>query len=131
MIDGRYPDYRRVIPNHQNRIAQINIEDFKQAIHRVSILSNEKDGCITITFTPDEIKLVANNREQDEAYEYLAVDYNGEDIEISFNAQYLSEILNCLDSGTAEIRMGSEIESVLILDPNDLVKKFIVMPRRN
>lgn len=130
MIDGRYPDYRRVIPNHNQKIARINIDDFKQAIHRVSILSNEKDGYIIITFTSDEVKLVASNRDQDEANEYVEVDYSGEDIEIAFSAQYLSDILNCLDSGTAEIRMGKEIESVLILDPEDLVKKYIVMPRR-
>lgn len=131
MIDGKYPDYRRVIPNHNNRTATINIDEFKQAIHRVSILSNEKDGFILINFTETEIKLTASNRDQDEAYEYLDISYTGEEFQIAFNAQYLSDILNCLDSGTAEIRMGSETESVLIIDPNDLVKKYVVMPRRN
>lgn len=130
MIDGRYPDYRRVIPNHTQKVARLNIDDFKQAIHRVSILSNEKDGFIIITFNGDEVKLVASNRDQDEANEYVQVDYSGDEMEIAFNAQYLSEILNCLDSGTVEIRMGKEVESVLILDPDDLVKKYIVMPRR-
>lgn len=130
MIDGKYPDYRRVIPNHQQRVATVNIEDFKRAIQRVSILSNEKDGCIIINFTNGEIKLSASNRDQDEAYEYLDVSYDSDEIEIAFNAQYLSDILNCLDSGNAEIRMNSNVDSVLILDPMDLVKKYLVMPRR-
>lgn len=130
MIDGKYPDYRRVLPSHQQRVATVNIEDFKRAIQRVSILSNEKDGCIIINFTNGEIKLTASNREQDEAYEYLDVSYDSDEIEVAFNAQYLSDILNCLDSANAEIRMNSNVDSVLVLDPMDLVKKYLVMPRR-
>lgn len=130
MIDGKYPDYRRVVPSNHPNIATVNIDDFKQAIHRVSILSNERNGYIIITFEDSELKLVASNNDLDEANEYIDANFNGEKLEVAFSAQYITEILNCLDSDTVEIQMKSQTDSVLIIEPNDTVKKFVVMPRR-
>lgn len=130
LIDGKFPDYRRVIPKGGDKIATLAHDAFKQTLQRVAILSNEKLRGVFLTFNADVLQLKANNPEQDEAVEDFAMQYQGDTLEMSFNAQYLLDVVNVLDGDNVQMQMSESNLSVLIQDPNQPAQTYVVMPMR-
>lgn len=130
LIDGKFPDYRRVIPRGGDKHAQISHDVFKQSLQRVAILSNEKLRGVFLNFNPDILQLRANNPEQDEAIEDLAIQYQDATMEMSFNAQYLLDVLNVLDGEDVSMTMTESNQSVLVQDPAYTDQTYVVMPMR-
>lgn len=130
LIDGKFPDYRRVIPRGGDKHVQIAHDVFKQSLQRVAILSNEKLRGVFLNFNPDVLQLRANNPEQDEAIEDLAIQYQNTPLEMSFNAQYLLEVLNVLDGDDVSMSMTEANQSVLVQDAAHPDQTYVVMPMR-
>jgi len=130
LIDGKFPDYRRVIPRGGDKNVLIAHDIFKQSLQRVAILSNEKLRGVFLSFNEDSLQLRANNPEQDEAIEDLAIQYSDSPLEMSFNAQYLLEVLSVLDGDDVTITMTEANQSVLVHDPAQQDQTYVVMPMR-
>ncbi|ENV45902.1 DNA polymerase III subunit beta [Acinetobacter schindleri] len=130
LIDGKFPDYRRVIPRGGDKHVIIAHDVFKQSLQRVAILSNEKLRGIFLNFNADSLQLRANNPEQDEAIEDLAIQYADAPMEMSFNAQYLLEVLGVLDGDDVSMSMTEANQSVLVQDPAHTDQTYVVMPMR-
>ncbi|MDY6457823.1 DNA polymerase III subunit beta [Acinetobacter faecalis] len=130
LIDGKFPDYRRVIPRGGDKVVMIAHDVFKQSLQRVAILSNEKLRGVFLNFNADSLQLRANNPEQDEAIEDLAIQYADASLEMSFNAQYLIEVLSVLDGDDVSITMTEANQSVLVQDPTQQDQTYVVMPMR-
>lgn len=130
LIDGKFPDYRRVIPRGGDKNVLIAHDVFKQSLQRVSILSNEKLRGVFLNFSADTLHLRANNPEQDEAIEDLAIQYNDAPLEMSFNAQYLLDVLGVLDGDDVSMTMSEANQSVLVHDPAHADQTYVVMPMR-
>ena len=130
LIDGKFPDYRRVIPRGGDKHVVIGHDVFKQSLQRVAILSNEKLRGVFLNFNQDSLQLRANNPEQDEAVEDLAIQYQDEPLEMSFNAQYILDVLNALDGDDVKMSMTEANQSVLIQDPAHPDQTYVVMPMR-
>ena len=130
LIDGKFPDYRRVIPRGGDKNVMIAHDVFKQSLQRVAILSNEKLRGVFLNFNEDSLQLRANNPEQDEAIEDLAIQYADTPLEMSFNAQYLLEVLNVLDGDDVLMTMTEANQSVLVQDPAQQDQTYVVMPMR-
>lgn len=130
LIDGKFPDYRRVIPRGGDKNVQIPHDAFKQSLQRVAILSNEKLRGLFLSFSTDSVQLRANNPEQDEAVEDLAIQYQDAAIEMSFNAQYLLDVLGVLDGDDVSMTMSEANQSVLIQDASYPDQTYVVMPMR-
>ncbi len=130
LIDGKFPDYRRVIPRGGDKNVRIAHDVFKQSLQRVAILSNEKLRGVFLKFDADTLQLRANNPEQDEAIEDLAIQYADAPMEMSFNAQYLLEVLNVLDGDDVAMTMTEANQSVLVQDPQQQDQTYVVMPMR-
>lgn len=130
LIDGKFPDYRRVIPRGGDKNVMIAHDVFKQSLQRVSILSNEKLRGVFLNFSTDTLQLRANNPEQDEAIEDLAIQYNDAPLEMSFNAQYLLDVLSVLDGDDVSMTMTEANQSVLVHDPAYTDQTYVVMPMR-
>ena len=130
LIDGKFPDYRRVIPRGGDKNVMIAHDVFKQSLQRVAILSNEKLRGVFLHFNADSLQLRANNPEQDEAIEDLAIQYQNTPMEMSFNAQYLLEVLSVLDSDDVSMTMTEANQSVLVQDPSQQDQTYVVMPMR-
>lgn len=130
LIDGKFPDYRRVIPRGGDKNVLIAHDVFKQSLQRVSILSNEKLRGVFLNFAADTLQLCANNPEQDEAVEDLAIQYNNAPMEMSFNAQYILEVLGALDGDDVSMTMTEANQSVLVQDPAHQDQTYVVMPMR-
>lgn len=130
LIDGKFPDYRRVIPRGGDKNVIIAHDVLKQSLQRVAILSNEKLRGVFLNFGADSLQLRANNPEQDEAIEDLAIQYTAAPLEMSFNAQYLLEVLNVLDGDDVSMTMTEANQSVLVQDSTHLDQTYVVMPMR-
>lgn len=130
LIDGKFPDYRRVIPRGGDKKVMIAHDVFKQSLQRVAILSNEKLRGVFLNFNADALQLRANNPEQDEASEDIAIQYQDEPLEMSFNAQYILDVLSVLDGDDVSMIMTEANQSVLVQDPSQTDQTYVVMPMR-
>ena len=130
LIDGKFPDYRRVIPRGGDKMVTIAHDVFKQSLQRVAILSNEKLRGVFLNFNEDSLQLRANNPEQDEAVEDIAIQYSNKPMEMSFNAQYILDVLGVVDGDDVLMTMTEANQSVLVQDPAHQDQTYVVMPMR-
>jgi DNA polymerase III subunit beta len=130
LIDGKFPDYTRVIPtNHKNRL-QIEREPLRHALQRAAILSNEKFRGVRWVIGEGSLKIVSSNAEQEEAHEELEVKYAGDALDIGFNVNYLLDVLNNVPGGEIECAFGDSASSALISYAAEKDFKYVVMPMR-
>lgn len=130
LIDGRFPDYQNVIPTGGNRNAVCDRESLRQALTRVSILSNEKYRGVRLRFGGESLRIFAHNPEQEEAEEEIAVDFSGEELEVGFNVTYLLDALSACTGEQARLSLVDANSSCLIQGVGDQDSKHIVMPIR-
>jgi len=130
LIDGKFPDYTRVIPvGHKNQLL-IGREVLRQALMRAAILSNEKFRGVRWILTDGSLKIVSSNTEQEEAEEIIEVDYKGDALDIGFNVNYLLDVLNNVAGGEVECRFGDTASSALLSFPTEVDFRYVVMPMR-
>ena len=130
LVDGKFPDYTRVIPvGHKNQLS-IGRETLRQALMRAAILSNEKFRGVRWVLTDGSLKIVSSNTEQEEAEETLDVNYKGDPIDIGFNVNYLLDVLNNVGGSDVECRFGDAASSALLSFPSEAEFKYVVMPMR-
>jgi DNA polymerase-3 subunit beta len=130
LIDGRFPEYDRVIPKDSSNELSADRASFRGALQRTAILSNEKYRGIRLIIRDSGVVLQAHNPEQEEAEEELEVDYSGEDIEIGFNVNYLLDALGAVESESVTLSVLDGNSSCLIREPGKDDCKFVVMPMR-
>jgi DNA polymerase-3 subunit beta len=130
LVDGRFPDYERVIPKESNNVLTGDRESLKQAFARASILSNEKYRGVRIVLEPDQMTVRANNPEQEEAEEIVAVSYSGQRLEIGFNVSYLQDVLSALTTESVRLSVSDANSSALIEGPGAADCVYVVMPMR-
>lgn len=130
LVDGRYPDYNRVIPAAGKNILLSNRETLKQALQRTAILSTEKYRGVRLSVADHSLKLIANNPEQEEAEDEVEVTYVGQAVDIGFNITYLMDVLNVLDCENIKISFTNNVSSIVLQDPEDNRAIYVVMPIR-
>ena len=130
LIDGRFPEYERVIPSDTSNEMSADREVLRGALQRTAILSNEKYRGIRLIIRSDGIVLQAHNPEQEEAEETLEIDYQGDDIEIGFNVNYLLDALGAVDTDTVSMALVDGNSSCLLREPGNDDCKYVVMPMR-
>lgn len=130
VIDGKFPDYNRVIPTgHQNSFTTDRV-GVLLAMQRASILSNEKYRGIRMVLSNNNLKLISTNSDQEEAEEELEIDYAGDSLDIGFNVTYLIDVLNNTNSEQATFSFADANSSCLITVPKNTDYKYVVMPMR-
>jgi DNA polymerase-3 subunit beta len=130
LIDGRFPEYERVIPQDTSNQLTADREVFRGALQRTAILSNEKYRGIRLVIKSGSLLLQAHNPEQEEAEEELEINYGGEDIEIGFNVNYLLDALGAIESEEVSLAVVDGNSSCLLRDPGNEDNKYVVMPMR-
>jgi DNA polymerase-3 subunit beta len=130
LIDGRFPDYQRVIPKLGENNITADREDLRQALYRAAILSNEKYRGIRMELSGGGLRIQAHNPEQEEAEEEVEVGYDGEAMEIGFNVNYLLDALGALDGETASFQVNDPSSSCLMWDEETPGCRYVVMPMR-
>lgn len=131
VIDGKFPDYARVIPTTYGKHLTLQRLDLLQALQRAAILSNDKVRGVRLLLSKNNLAVVCTNNEQEEAQEDLDVVYEQEAIDIGFNITYLMDVLNHVVSETIICSFGDANSSVLIMVPGAEDRfKYVVMPMR-
>jgi DNA polymerase-3 subunit beta len=130
LVDGKFPDYDRVLPKGGDKVLVADRQDLRQALTRTAILSNEKFRGIRLLLSKDELKIVANNPEQEEAEEIVSVEYQYSPLEIGFNVSYLVDVLSVLSSSSVQLVLSDSNSSVLIQATQDSPSTYVVMPMR-
>lgn len=130
LVDGKFPDYQRVIPRNGDKIVLADRLELRQALNRTAILSNEKFRGIRLALQAGNVLLSANNPEQEEAEETVSVDYKGEPLEVGFNVGYLLDVLGVLESDQVRLTLFDGNSSALLEDPGDDGSVYVVMPMK-
>jgi len=130
LIDGKFPDYNRVIPEISANTVIADRESLRQSLTRASILSNEKYRGVRIILGNGKLRALAHNPEQEEAEEEVDVEYEGQDLEIGFNVSYLLDALTTLKTPKVRIAIENPTSSCLLLPENSELSKYVVMPMR-
>jgi DNA polymerase-3 subunit beta len=130
LIDGRFPDYNRVMPTEGENVVIADRDQLRQALIRASILSNEKYRGIRLVLEKNLVKLQAQNPDQEEADVELEVVYSGDDIEIGFNVNYMLDVLNVTNSEMVQAALRDSNSSFLITYPDQTDCKYVIMPMR-
>jgi len=130
LVDGKFPDYEKVIPRDANRTVTGDRDTLRQAFTRASILSNEKYRGVRVIIDGEQLTIQANNPEQEEAEEVVPIEYEGEAMEIGFNVSYLQDVLAALDGDQVRLSVSDANSSALIDTPSNEDAVYVVMPMR-
>lgn len=130
LIEGKFPDYQRVVPTSHTKIFTIDRELLLSALQRVAILTTDKFKGVRITLSTNLLRISSTNAEQEEASEELEVQYSGDAIDIGFNVQYLLDVLGNLKTKSISVALQDPNASALITTPDDPEFKYVVMPMR-
>ena len=130
LIDGKFPDYERVVPATLKNHVTIGRLTLMQAMNRAAILTNEKFRGVRVILGDNSLKLIAANAEQEEAQEEIEVAYNGDAIDIGFNVGYLLDVLNNIHTDEIQWSFNDANSSALITVPGNDRFKYVVMPMR-
>jgi DNA polymerase-3 subunit beta len=130
LVDGRFPDYDRVIPKDGDKVVFADRVELRQALNRTAILSNEKFRGIRVNLASGALQLSANNPEQEEAEETVSVDYEGDDLEVGFNVSYIQDVLGVIEADKVKITLHNANSSALLEEPESDDSVYVVMPMK-
>ncbi len=130
LVDGKFPDYERVIPRNGNKTLIADRQALRQVFARTAILSNEKYRGVRLLIQDDVLQVVANNPEQEQAEESIGVDFQGEQLEIGFNVGYLQDVLSVLDGDDMKMTLADANSSAVMEEVEGGDALYVVMPMR-
>ena len=130
LIDGKFPDYERVIPATLKNSLELGRTALLQSMVRAAILTNEKFRGVRLVLQGNSLKVMAANAEQEEAQEELEVEYAGDSLDVGFNVGYVLDVLNNVSSDTVTLNFNDANSSALITVPGNDRFKYVVMPMR-
>ena len=130
LVDGKFPDYQRVLPRSPDKIVLGSRLELRQAFTRTAILSNEKYRGVRLKLTENTLDIVANNPEQEEAEETVSVDYQGDSLEVGFNVSYLLDVLGVLSGERIKLSLADPNSSALLEESDAGDSLYVVMPMR-
>lgn len=130
LIDGKFPDYERVIPQDPKLSISGDRETFSRVLQRSRILASDRAPCVKLTVEGEQMTVVASNAEGEEAKDVIAVDYSGETVQLAFNPDYLLDVTRVLGTETVRLGMAEAGSSALVEAVGDESALYVVMPMR-
>jgi DNA polymerase-3 subunit beta len=130
LVDGQFPDYEKGVAADGSRFLIGHRETLRQAFQRAAILSNEKYRGVRLIVSSEQLTIQANNPEQEEAEEIVAVEFNGDELEIGFNVSYLLDVLGVLQTDAIKLSVSDANSSALIEGIGNESAVYVVMPMR-
>ncbi|HEX7634196.1 MAG TPA: DNA polymerase III subunit beta [Noviherbaspirillum sp.] len=130
LVEGKFPDYTRVIPKGYKNNFTIDRATLLHALQRAAIMTSDKFKGVRCIISPGSLKISSTNADQEEAVEELEIDYGGDSVDIGFNVTYLLDVLNNLKCDNVNVALGDANSSALITVPDNDDFKYVVMPMR-
>jgi len=130
VIDGRFPDYTKVIPKDNDKVLEIKLDEFKSSIERVTTMSSDRKEGLRISISKDSVQLAVNNPSSGEGIENIKAKFNSSDLNISFNSRYLTDIASQIENESIIINLKDAGSPALINDFSDKNSFHVVMPMK-
>ncbi len=130
LVDGKFPDYQRVLPRAADKIVLGSRRELREAFSRTAILSNEKYRGVRLKLSENNLEILANNPEQEEAEEIVSVEYQGDSLEMGFNVSYLLDVLGVLSGEQVKMSLADPGSSALLEESEAGDSLYVVMPMR-
>ncbi|MFV0476996.1 MAG: DNA polymerase III subunit beta [Parahaliea sp.] len=130
LVDGKFPDYERVLPQMPDKVVLGSRQELRQAFIRTAILSNEKYRGVHLKLLDGSLEIVANNPEQEQAEESVPVNYQGAGLEIGFNVSYVLDVLGVLSGEQVKMSLSDSNSSALLEESDGGDSVYVVMPMR-
>ena len=130
LIDGKFPDYTRVIPSNNDKVLGVDAKSFAQSVDRVSAISSEKSRAVKLAVEADRLSLSVSNPDSGSASDELSVSYSSEAMDIGFNARYLMDITSQLDGESATFELADSGSPTIVRDDEDTNALYVLMPMR-
>ena len=130
VIDGKFPDYDKVIPKDERVPAKSNVEEFVSALDRLKSLSSDRKGVIKISLNDKMMKFLINDAISGDGIEEVQTQYTGKPLEIGFNSNYLIDVANVLESKEITLMLKDATSPIQIKDNNDPLSSYVIMPMR-
>ncbi len=131
LVDGRFPKFEKAIPQDNDQFIQIDRDLLKSLLQRAAILSNDKIKGIRLALATNLLSVHAQNSDQDESHEDMAIDYQGAEMEIGFNVNYIIDVLNSINEQSVILSMKDANSSCLINSTDDTCScQHVIMPMR-
>ena len=130
LIDGTFPDYERVIPSGNDKTMTVDTKSFAKAVDRVATISTEKSKAVKLSLDGSALALSATSPENGSANEELEIGYDGDPIDIGFNARYLVDIADRIDGAEAQFSLSDSASPTIVRDPQDGSALYVLMPMR-
>ena len=130
LLDGTFPDYSRVIPEHNDKLVTISNQSISEAVDRVSTVSTDKTRAIKININKGSVVISATNPDKGSASEHLDVDYNGDEVEIGFNSKYVLDVTRQIKGNEILIKLSDSVSPTLVYDKDDKEVLYVLMPMR-
>jgi len=130
VIDGKFPDYKKVVPVGNDKILTVSSLDFIQAIERVITVSLDRKEGVKLELSKDNIKFSVNSTNSGEGNEVVKSNFTSEDMTVSFNSKYLVDIASEVEDKNLKINLKDPISPVLVEDMTDKNSYYVVMPMK-
>lgn len=130
LIEGKFPDYEKVIPVGNDKILEVNVKAFSEIVDRISIMSTDKLRPVKMRVTGTTMTISAHSSETGNAIEELEIKYSGQPIDFGFNARYILDVTQQIQNETLQFLIGDETQAIIIKDADDHSALYVLMPMR-
>ena len=130
VIDGRFPDYKKVVPSDNEKVLQIKLSEFKNSIERVTTVSSDRKEGVKMNISQDLLQLSVNSPNSGEGVESVNIKFNSDNMSVSFNGRYLIDIVSQIEDETIIINLKNPASPALIKDLSDTNSFHVVMPMK-
>lgn len=130
LIEGKYPNYKQLIPQNLSEQLIVNRESLLASLRRVSLLSNSKSKGVTLKLSKGRMEITSNNPELGDAKEEIDVDYSGKELKIGFNAKYILDVLTSMEEEQVNFELKDQVSPGLVRPKGDSSYTCVIMPMR-
>ena len=130
VIDGKFPDYKKVVPVDNKKVLEVSSKDFVDSIERVTSVSLDRREGVKLNINKNDVQLSVNSANSGEGNEKINAKFNSENINISFNSKYLLDIASEIEDKNIKMNFKDSISPVLIEDVSDRNSYYVIMPMK-
>ncbi len=130
VIDGKFPDYKKVVPTSNDKILKVSAKDFINSIERVASVSLDRKEGVKLVINKDNVQLSVNSANSGEGNEKIEAEFSSDNLNISFNSKYLIDIASEIEDKNLKINLKDSVSPVLIEDLSDKNSYYVIMPMK-
>ena len=130
VIDGKFPDYKKVVPTNNQKLLEVSSKDFINSVERVTSVSLDRKEGVKLVITKENVQLLVNSANSGDGNEIIKANFNSEKLNISFNSKYLIDIASEIEDENLKMKLKDSVSPVLIEDSSDKNSYYVIMPMK-